>query len=211
MNDAHPTCRLGWRRGAPSHHASEKACLQLATARRLHPAHPRTCACAQVLSFAIPAIFLSIALKDTGFRAGLIAGVALMAIEIVWGFLAYLKGHRRVRSAGACRACCAGDPCTARLPAFDTDSAIIWYAALALPVMQPTTPRPQVWPTLLSPWLLAFFIAVLVGSYFSYFDVHHWFILMLFGWLALLALISLVIRCALAATAAGRAGCCWTD
>jgi hypothetical protein len=51
-----------------------------------------------VLTFAIPAVFLSLALKDTGLQAGLIAGVVLMAIELIWGFVNYLRGYRRVRA-----------------------------------------------------------------------------------------------------------------
>jgi hypothetical protein len=56
-----------------------------------------------VLTFAIPAVLLSIALKNVGFQAGLITGVVLMALEMLWGFVNYIRGYRRVgaRAAGA--------------------------------------------------------------------------------------------------------------
>jgi hypothetical protein len=61
-------------------------------------------------------------------------------------------------------------------------------------LLPPPSPPLQVWPTLLSPWLLVFFIAMLVSSYFGFDIVHRFYILMLFGWLAVLALVSLAIR-----------------
>lgn len=55
-----------------------------------------------MLTFAIPAVLLSIALRNIGFQAGLITGVVLMALELMWGFVNYIRGYRRVGARAGC-------------------------------------------------------------------------------------------------------------